>query len=240
MRVCVVMPAYNEESGIAEFVGELSASLSAWETQFVVVNDCSNDSTAAVASSLSSVGIKIKVVTNEVNSGHGPSTVRALNLGLESGADLIVAIDGDGQFLGSDVAKLIGHLEGPDCDIVEGVRTQRGDPAYRRLVSLSTRLLVALKARRVPSDANTPLRVYRRASLERILGNLRPDITIPNLVISTNTRRLGFCFEEITVRSIPRRGGDPSSISWGKSRRQVPTRRFLRFCSRAVKDFWTA
>jgi len=40
MRVCVVMPAYNEESGIAEFVGELSASLSAWETQFVVVNDC--------------------------------------------------------------------------------------------------------------------------------------------------------------------------------------------------------
>lgn len=240
MRICVVMPAYNEESGIAEFVGELSQSLAAWETQFVVVNDCSKDSTASVAASLSKAGIDIEVVTNEVNSGHGPSTVRALNLGLESGADFVVAIDGDGQFVGTDVAKVVGHLTASGCDVVEGVRTQRGDPVYRRVVSLSTRILVAAKSRQLPADANTPLRVYRRASLEKILESLRSDITIPNLVISANTRRLRLHFEEVTVKSIPRRGSDQTSITWGKSRRQVPTRRFLKFCGRAVRDFLSA
>ena len=232
------MPAYNEDSGIAEFIGELHEHLEKWQPIFFIVDDCSKDQTVVVAAARAEQGIAIKVVPNEVNSGHGPSTVRALQLGLTNESELVVAIDGDGQFLGSDVAKVVQLMLESNCDIAEGVRTQRGDPIYRQLVSLTTRLLVFSRSRRFPLDANTPLRVYRVSALRRHLDALNPDTMIPNLVISSNSRRWKMNVQEIEVRSIPRRGLDQSSITWGKSRRQLPTRRFLKFCVGATKDFF--
>jgi len=232
------MPAYNEDSGIAEFIGELHEHLEKWQPIFFIVDDCSKDQTVVVAAALAEQGIAIKVVPNEVNSGHGPSTVRALQLGLTNESELVVAIDGDGQFLGSDVAKVVQLMLESNCDIAEGVRTQRGDPIYRQLVSLTTRLLVFSRSRRFPLDANTPLRVYRVSALRRHLDALNPDTMIPNLVISSNSRRWKMNVQEIEVRSIPRRGLDQSSITWGKSQRQLPTRRFLKFCVGATKDFF--
>jgi hypothetical protein len=126
-----------------------------------------------------------------------------------------------------------------NCDIAEGVRTQRGDPIYRQVVSLMTRLLVFSRSRRFPRDANTPLRVYQPAALRRHIDALNPDAMIPNLIISANSRRWKMNIQEIEVRSIPRRGLDQTSITWGKSRRQLPTRRFLKFCLGATRDFFT-
>ena len=233
------MPAYNEDSGIAEFIGELNEHLDKWQPSFFIVDDCSKDQTVVVANALAEQGITIKVVPNELNSGHGPSTVKALQLGLINEPDLVVAIDGDGQFFGSDVAKVVQLLLDSKCDIAEGVRTLRGDPIYRRFVSLTTRLLVFSRSRRFPRDANTPLRVYRPTALRRHLDALNPETMIPNLVISANSRRWKMKVQEIEVRSIPRRGLDQTSITWGKSRRQLPTRRFLKFCFGATRDFFT-
>ena len=238
MAISVVMPAYNEDSGIAEFIGELNEHLDKWQPSFFIVDDCSKDQTVVVANALAEQGITIKVVPNELNSGHGPSTVKALQLGLINEPDLVVAIDGDGQFFGSDVAKVVQLLLDSKCDIAEGVRTLRGDPIYRRFVSLTTRLLVFSRSRRFPRDANTPLRVYRPTALRRHLDALNPETMIPNLVISANSRRWKMKVQEIEVRSIPRRGVDQTSITWGKSRRQLPTRRFLKFCIGATKDFF--
>ena len=238
MAISVVMPAYNEESGIEEFIIELNAHLDKWQPTFFIVDDCSKDQTAIVAASLVQQGVTVTVVPNEVNSGHGPSTVKALQLGLTIEPELVVAIDGDGQFFGSDVEKIVQLLINSKCDIAEGVRTQRGDPIYRQFVSLTTRLLVFSRSRRFPRDANTPLRVYRPTSLRRHLDTLNPDTMIPNLILSANSRRWKLNVQEIEVRSIPRRGLDQSSITWGKSRRQLPTRRFLKFCVGATKDFF--
>lgn len=238
MAISVVMPAYNEESGIEEFISELNAHLDKWEPTFFIVDDCSKDQTAIVAASLLKQGVIVRVVPNEVNSGHGPSTVKALQLGLAVEPELIVAIDGDGQFFGSDVEKVVQLMLDSNCEIAEGVRTQRGDPLYRQVVSLMTRLLVFSRSRQFPRDANTPLRVYRPTALMRHLDTLKPETMIPNLVISANSRRWKMKVLEIGVRSIPRRGVDQSSITWGKSRRQLPTRRFLKFCVGATKDFF--
>ena len=239
MAISVVMPAYNEESGIEEFISELNAHLDKWEPTFFIVDDCSKDQTAIVAASLVQQGVIVRVVPNKVNSGHGPSTVKALQLGLAVEPELIVAIDGDGQFFGSDVAKVVQLMLDSNCDIAEGVRTQRGDPIYRQVVSLMTRLLVFSRSRRFPRDANTPLRVYRPTSLRRHLDTLNPDTMIPNLIISANSRRWKMNIKEIEVRSIPRRGLDQASVTWGKGRRQLPTRRFLKFCFGATRDFFT-
>lgn len=237
MSISVVMPAFNEESGIAEFINELNEHLEKYDPIFFVVDDCSKDQTAKVAQSLAEQGIEIWVVSNDFNSGHGPSTVKALSLGLSILPDFIVAIDGDGQFIGSDVVKVVNEFVRTNCDVAEGVRTQRGDPIYRRLVTLATRVLVFSRCRQLPRDANTPLRVYKQLALSRLLETVRSDTMIPNLVISATSRQLKMNIMQIMVCSIPRRGVSKTSVTWGNGRRHVPTQRFLQFCFSATKDF---
>ena len=95
--IVVAMPAYNEAEGIPEFLHEISVAFSGLDLQFVVVDDCSADGTANVVKDLGLPGMH--ALRNEVNSGHGPSTLRALQEALDLGGDIIVAVDGDGQFL---------------------------------------------------------------------------------------------------------------------------------------------
>jgi len=47
MTISVVMPAFNEEEGIVEFLSELNESLSQFDPFFVVVDDLSTDGTSS-------------------------------------------------------------------------------------------------------------------------------------------------------------------------------------------------
>lgn len=237
MRICVVMPAYNEASGIGEFLRELHDNLSPWSPRFIVIDDCSADQTSRAVEVLADQGIPVRAIRNDSNLGHGPSTMRALAEGNIDGADLVVAVDGDGQFFGTDLAVAVERSIATGADIVEGIRRHRGDPVYRRFVSLTTRILVLVKSRKRPTDANTPLRVYRPEALQRLLREVRSDSMVPNLAISVHARRWGLKIEEIEVTSIPRRGADQAGTTWGKSRRQLPSKRFVKFCSRAIGEF---
>ena len=240
MRVAVVMPAYNEAEGIGEFLTELNNSLQDWDSEFFVVNDLSTDKTIQALENAGESGIPVNVFTNDINLGHGPSTLRALTLGLDSGSDLIIAIDGDGQFIGSDVAQLVALMKDSDTEIIEGVRRQRNDPAYRSIVSSITRNLVWTRAGVKPTDANTPLRIYRRSALSTILESLPSNAMTPNLLISAITRRRGLTFAEVDVQSIPRRGTEVGGSTWKAKTDFLPSKRFIKFCTGATAQWFTS
>lgn len=230
MKICVVMPAYNEAEGITEFLAEGLAAFDAeFDLEFVVVNDASQDATADRIHDLSSSGFPVRCHTNIVNSGHGVSTRRALEAGVESGADVILAVDGDGQFSGADLQRVVVALD-DEVEVVEGTRTQRSDPFYRKITSFATRVLVWGKCGRMPRDANTPLRAYRAVVLEDLLNALPPDLTTPNLFISAMSRKWGLEIHEIQVVSLPRRGSVAVGSTWGNGPLRLPSRRFMKFC----------
>jgi len=235
--VSVVMPAFNEEEGIESFLTEMASALDTFSVRFIVVDDKSTDQTAATLDALSLAGFPVAYETNPVNSGHGPSTLRALELGLESLADIVVAIDGDGQFIGSDVCRLVVQSDNGRFDVVEGVRQYRNDPLYRRATSLATRMLVRQRAKSRPADANTPLRVYRRPALERLLPLIPKGSMVPNLHMSVETRRLGFKLLESPVRSQPRRGASVVGSSWGRGS-LLPSKRFMKFTRGALAEWF--
>jgi len=239
VRVVVVMPAYNESEGIAEFLQELNGSLGPWNPAFVVVDDASRDGTdeAAGAAANSSPPIDVIVWPNPVNRGHGPSTLTALRLGLDSGADAVLAIDGDGQFTGSDVAAVLQTLMGGELEVAEGVRTARGDALYRRGTSLATRLLVWSRSGSWPRDANTPLRAYRPAALEALLKQVPEEAMTPNLIISALCRRNRMLIAQVPVVSRPRRGSTAHGSTWGSRSVSLPSRRFMSFCIRAARQW---
>lgn len=237
MRTVIVMPAWNEAGGIADFLNELSTQIPLPDLEFIVVDDCSSDGTAEVVRAVATEGLNVRVVRNTVNSGHGPSTLTALRHGLDSGADTIVAVDGDGQFRGVDVAAVIGALSSSQADIVEGVRFGREEPIYRRGVSAVTRALVWSRCRVWPADANTPLRAYRPSALSWLLPRVPESAATPNLIISALTRRSKFTVVELQVDSLPRRGGDPSGSTWGRSLHHLPSKRFITFCVKATRQW---
>lgn len=239
MTIAVVMPAWNEEEGITEFITELHESLAQWKPTFIVIDDKSTDKTAGVIDDLRSSGLPVSVQTNSVNMGHGPSTLRALRAGLSTHADAVVALDGDGQFIGSDVDAVVAALFATGADVVEGVRRSRNDPLYRQAVSAITRTLVWSRSRRWPTDANTPLRAYRPAILEGLLGDIPASASTPNLLISALCRQIDVIVIEVPVRSIPRRGSDQQGSTWKAKRKSLPSKRFVKFCTQAAREWWS-
>src|SRR4051794_13364458 len=133
IKVVVVMPAYDEGEGIPGFLQEIEAAFVS-DVQLVVCDDCSTDDTVARVQALQATGLHVRVVPGTTNVGHGPTTLRALREGLDSGADVVVAVDGDGQFKGSDVARVADLVIG-GVDVAEGVRTHRREPLFRRVTA---------------------------------------------------------------------------------------------------------
>lgn len=236
--IIVAMPAYNEEHGIPEFLTEIQEAFRGLDPQFVVVDDCSSDRTARAVERLGIPGTH--ALRNEVNSGHGPSTLRALRSAVDLGGDVIVAVDGDGQFRASEMRRLVDIVLHTDLEVVEGIRKHRDDPWFRRVTSATTRQMVRSRSGETVLDANTPLRVYRREALKRLLRAMPvEDVMVPNLAMSVFTRRWGMRVAAIPVTSLPRRGGDEQSVTWKQRKAWLPSRHYVEFCVKAAQQ-WVA
>jgi dolichol-phosphate mannosyltransferase len=235
-RLAIVMPVFNEEAGVTEFLDEIVGSMQGLELSLIVADDCSTDRTRDVLEALAA-RLPLTLLPGSRNMGHGPTTLRALRAGLDLDPDVVVAVDGDGQFTGTDIRTLIDLLLASDADIIEGVRCGRGDPLFRRATSWTTRSLVQARSHVRPDDANTPLRVYRPRALERLLSIVPADAMTPNLLISSLSRSWGLTVMEVPVASLPRRGGDHAGSTWRARRKSLPSKRFMEFCVRAGRQW---
>lgn len=236
--IAIVMPAYNESDGILVFLEEIRDAFAGVDHEVIIVDDCSADGTADIIDAWSAEASSgTRVIRSAPNAGHGPTTVKALRAGLGTGRDIILAVDGDGQFRADEMLEVCTVLSASRADVVEGVRTHRDDPLFRRATSAATRVLVRLRSHRGPQDANTPLRAYRPGALRTMLDLLPDDAMTPNLVISAQSRRKHFMIIEMPVESLDRRGLTPSGTTWGQRRRNLPTKRFVRFCLGAARQW---
>jgi glycosyltransferase involved in cell wall biosynthesis len=242
MRVIITMPAYNEE-GICDFINELNIELSEHILKFIVVDD---NSTSTMESELISLqrekNVDIGIINNFSNFGHGPSTLIGLKRSLDFTPDVVIAVDGDGQFLSREIASCLKKFTTlptqKDIEIVEGCRTQRSDPSYRKISTLAARLLIRSVCGKSPQDANTPLRFYKPQVLLEILNNTPTNLLTPNLFISGFCRLKNYEILELEVTSIPRRGTSKVGTTWKQRTNGIPSRRFLTFCMKAISQWF--
>lgn len=237
-HLVVVMPAYNEAEGIRGFIDEIRDSVAplAERLTFVVADDRSTDATVAALEGIDGV----RVEPQAVNRGHGPTALAAYRAGLALDPDLLVHVDGDGQFVGPDFARIVDAAESTGADVVHGVRHSRTDPWYRRALTGAVGLLIASAAgRRVP-DVNTPLRVYRPQALRALLDAAPAELLVPHVHFSLAEARGGFAVRYLAVKSIPRRGASTSGTMWGGGVKAfVPPPRLRRFVADALREAWT-
>ncbi len=236
------MPAYNEAEGISGFIAEIIDAVSPLVGTLTVhvADDCSTDDTAGVVRAQGDA--RVEVVTQPANRGHGPTAIAAYRLGLASGADLIVHVDGDGQFRGSDIARVLSAAETTGAAAVHGVRRGRTDPWYRRVLSGSLRLGSRLLVPRAIPDMNTPLRAYPREALIELLEALPENPLVPHVHLSILEARWRMPVRYVAVRSLPRRGQSSTGTMWGQRTRRVslPPRALVVFVWRASAEVCVA
>jgi len=237
------MPCFNEEEGIENFLSEILDAFHAIRVQirFIVVDDKSTDGTFLRLQKwkIENAGL-LTIIQNEVNSGHGYSTL----VGLRSAASIlaenvaVISVDGDGQFMGKDIADLYKEFEIGGIDILEGVRVNRKEPFFRKVVSLITRMMVRARVQQNVKDANTPLRIYKIEVLKSILDKLPQTLLTPNLHISSIARTSKLVIQESEIAFFQRRGSDPTGTMWRSKSVRLPSKRFLKFCRQAFSEWF--
>ena len=133
--------------------------------EVIVVNDGSQDGTAAVLEELRGLyGPRLRVVTHPQNRGYGG----ALRSGFEAATkEFIFYTDGDSQYDVGELPRLL-DLVGPETGLVNGYKLERHDPLHRiwigKTYNFCARLLFRIRIRDIDCD----YRLIRRALLERI------------------------------------------------------------------------
>ena len=237
--VAVAIPAHNEAEAIGEFVREIDAALRPVTAAltFVVVDDRSSDATPEVLGRLSDeLESGVTVVRSDRNRGHGPTVLEAYRVALDTGADLVLQVDGDGQFLGSDLRRVMVLLV-DGAQAVGGVRRFRYDPWFRMVMTRLVRLYLSLGFGVPTRDANCPLRGYHAELLDDLLTWVPADALIPNLYLTILAARRGVTMVEVDVNHRVRRGASATGTMWSGSRRRalIPGK-LVRFSGRALVE----
>src|ERR1700761_4551204 len=112
----VVVPAYNEESTLADIVARL---LAIDADEIVIVDDCSTDSTRAIAAQLAVQHSRIKVAYHSVNQGK----TEALKTGFRlTTGHIVIVQDADLEYDPAEIAEVIAPIVDGHADVVYGSR----------------------------------------------------------------------------------------------------------------------
>jgi glycosyltransferase involved in cell wall biosynthesis len=112
-KAIAVIPCLNEE----KFIGEVAARAVKYVDEVIVIDDASSDNTSAVAAAAGAT-----VIRHDKSQGAGAGTRTGFEAALAHGADIIVALDGDGQHDADEIPILIQPIAEGQADIVIGSR----------------------------------------------------------------------------------------------------------------------
>jgi len=207
----VVIPAYNEENGIAEIVERVLnikpalALVGVEDLELIVVNDASKDRTAEVVESIPGV----RLITHPVNKGYGG----ALKTGFSNAkGDLVGFLDADGTYPPEYFPQLC-QVAMKDAELVIGSRLageKSQMPAIRRVGNIFFAGLLTLISRQKVTDSASGMRVFRRDVISRLFP--LPDGL--NLTPVMSTRAI---HEGVTIAEVP----IPYSVRVGRSKLSV-------------------
>ena len=158
--VTLVVPAYNEERGIAGVVERLAGLDLGVPMELLIVNDGSTDATRELLHELEERYECLRVIDHPINRGYGA----ALKTGFAAAAhDVVVITDADGTYPEDRIAQLLEHIDA-GAEMVVGART--GDdvnvPLIRRPAKAALRALASYLAGTKIPDLNSGLRAFRR------------------------------------------------------------------------------
>ena len=155
------IPAFNEEKPIVDVIKK---SLK-YVDQVIVCDDGSSDLTAEQAKIAGAVVIK-----HEKNMGKGHAMKSLFDYAKNVDADVVVTIDGDGQFLPEQIPGLLKPILENSYDVVIGNRFSDDEemPSYRKIGNKMLDRITKLAAELPFSDTQSGFRSYSKKAIQSI------------------------------------------------------------------------
>jgi glycosyltransferase involved in cell wall biosynthesis len=210
----VVIPAYNEESGVAEVIERVLAvepelkKVGLDGLELIIVDDCSKDRTAEIVASYADRGVRL--IRHRVNRNYGG----ALKTGFRHAkGDYLAFMDADGTYPPEYYPKMFTALKAHNADIVNGSRMagiESEMPLTRRIGNTLFAFLISAIAHTRITDSASGQRILRREVLEKLYP--LPDGLNFTPVMSTRALHEDIKMIEVPIKYEERDGESKLSV----------------------------
>lgn len=193
LKVCVVIPAANEERTIGKIIDGVKRHLE----QVIVVDDGSSDRTAKIAEDHG-----VTVIRHPRNLGKGEALKTGFSRALAAGCQAVIFLDADGQHDPDEIPKFIQAALRSRAAIILGNRMKdvRCMPLIRRLTNQFTSFLLSVICRQQLPDSQCGFRLLKKSVLEKIQLSTACFETESEMLIRAS--RAGFKIDSVPIRTI--------------------------------------
>lgn len=186
------VPAYNQEKEIFPLVKEIFN----YVDKVIVCDDGSSDNTGKKARDAGAF-----VISHEKNMGKGAAMRTLFEYAKKIDFDILITIDGDGQFLPSEIPILVEPVEKEKYDVVIGNRFN-GDsemPSYRKFGNLVLDKMTRAASDLPFKDTQSGFRAYSRKSISDIKFLSNGFAADSEILVSASKKDLAITEKNVTV-----------------------------------------
>ena len=192
MLRAVCIPAYNEEQTIKNIVERCMK----FSDKVIVCDDGSNDNTSIYAKKAGAT-----VINHKQNQGKGAAMKSLFKFVKDLKLDIIVTIDGDGQFLPEEIDKISKPVLENKADIVIGYRFDDKSemPSYRKAGNKLLDKITNLASELPFSDTQSGFRAYSKKAIDTISFKTDGFGADSEILIDASHKGLKILEEKVTV-----------------------------------------
>jgi glycosyltransferase involved in cell wall biosynthesis len=211
MKLTIIIPALNEAATIGKVLNDIPESIPGIsEIVAVVIDDGSSDDTMKIAERNDAI-----VIRHIINTGLGSAFRSGLTFAINTGADIMVNIDADGQFYPQDIPRLVAPIVDGEAECTTASRfiDKKLYPEMNIVKFYGNKamsLLISFLTGQRFYDVSCGMRAYNRHALLHF--NLAGRFTYTQEAI-LNLAYKGIIIKEVPIKVIGKRQNGESKIA---------------------------
>ncbi len=223
--VMILIPAYNEADNLQYLLPKMPDTIDGKKVGVLVVDDGSDDRTGEIVQSHGHLA-----VSNVINRGGGAALRLGYDILRNSGADICITMDADGQHRPEEIEKLVSPIINDEFDVVVGSRvlgTREKDSAVRAAgVHIFGAIVSSLLGQRM-TDPSSGFRAFKMDRIKDI--DLREDQYHTSELIIEAVKK-GLRVKEVPITILKRK--------YGKSKKGRNLKYGFNFAKTIIKAWW--